>query len=138
MTGREMLQAIIDGAAPRAPIQDTLGFDLVEVGEGTAAFECDLASAHFNPMGTVHGGVAATLLDSALGCAVLTALPEGVGYTTATLELKLLRAMPAGVRVRADAHVVHSGKRLATAEGTLTSADGTLYATATTTCAIPG
>jgi len=139
VNGRQFLQQIVDGTAPRAPIQDTLGFDFVEVGDGTAAFECEVGERHYNPMGTVHGGVASTLLDSALGCAVLSALGEGVAYTTASLEVKLLRAMTASTgRVRAEAAVVHVGKRTATAEGRLVGPDGALYATGTTTCVILG
>jgi uncharacterized protein (TIGR00369 family) len=99
--------------------------------EGTPALE------HYNPLGTVPGGYAATLLDSCMGCAVHTTLPKGVGYATLEFKVSLVRALTADTgRVRAEGKVVSSGRRVATAEGRLTDADGRLLAHATTTCLV--
>ena len=110
-----------------------------EFGVGHAAFVTEAKPEFANPMGTVHGGIAATLLDSALGCAVQTTLDEGVAYTTVSLEVKYLRAirLDAG-ELRAEAFVVHAGRRQATAEARLTDPGGRVLATATTTCLILG
>lgn len=95
------------------------------------------ALAHFNPLGTVHGGWFATLLDSALGCAVHTMMPPGRGYTTAELSVNIVRALTLKVpRVRAEGRVIHCGRQLATAEARLVGPDGTLYAHGTTTCLV--
>ena len=114
-----------------------LGMHPVLVEEGTVAFACDAKPEFANPMGGVHGGIIATLLDSALGCAVQTVLPEATGYTTLGLEVKYLRpvAVDAGA-LTATGTVVHAGRRTATAEGRLTDASGRLLATATTTCLV--
>ncbi len=100
----------------------------------------DPAQWMFNPLGTVHGGVAATMLDSCMGCAVHTTLAAGVGYTTTDLQVRYIRAMGEGTgRVLAEGHVVHAGRRTATAEGRLfRESDGTLLAHGTTGCAILG
>ena len=136
-SGLEMLQAMLLGELPFPPMAKTLDFRLLEVGEGRALFQGTPGPAHFNPMGTVHGGWYATLLDSALGCAVQTMLPPGRGYTTAELGVNLVRAIgPKVSRVRAEAKVLHCGRQLATAEGRLYGPDGTLYAHATTTCLV--
>ncbi|GGQ71272.1 aromatic compound catabolic protein [Couchioplanes caeruleus subsp. azureus] len=135
-TGEEFLRAIIAGEVPPPPITATLRFHLVEVGPGRAVFEGDAGEFVHNPMGTVHGGYLATLLDSALGSAVLSRLPAGRGYTTVQLNIHLVRGLTAG-RLRAEAHAVHVGRTTATAEARLVgAADGKLYAHATTTCAI--
>lgn len=138
IAGHAMMNAIARGEHPAPPISATLDFTLAEVGEGFAAFEGTPAEWMYNPLGTVHGGWIATLLDSALGCAVHTTLPPNRGYTTATLELKMVRPITAATgRVRAEARVVHGGNRMATAEGRLVAlADGKLLAHATTTCLI--
>jgi uncharacterized protein (TIGR00369 family) len=136
-TGLEMLQAMLRGELPGAPIMKTLDFHLHAVAEGRAVFQGTPGPAHLNPMGGVHGGWYATLLDSALGCAVMTTLPAGRMYTTAELNVNLVRAIgPKVQRVRAVAQVVHAGRQLATAEARLTGPDGTLYAHATTTCLV--
>jgi len=107
------------------------------VSEGRAVFQGTPGPAHLNPMGTIHGGWYATLLDSALGCAVNTMMPVGRGYTTAELSVNLVRAIGAKApRVRAEGKVIHCGRQLATAEGRLYGPDGTLYAHATTTCLV--
>ena len=137
-TGMEMMQAMLRGELPYPPIAKTLDFTLVQVGEGTAIFQGTPGPAHLNPMGTIHGGWYATLLDSALGCAVHTLMPVGRGYTTAELGVNLVKAinMNKAPRVRAEGKVIHCGRQLATAEARLYGPDGTLYAHATTTCLV--
>ena len=136
-SGIELLQAMLRGELPAPPITRTLDFQLLEVGEGRAVFQGTPGVAHLNPMGSVHGGWYATLLDSALGCAVHTLMPAGRGYTTAELGVNLVKAIPLKVqRVRAEGKVLHCGRQLATAEAKLVGPDGTLYAHATTTCLV--
>ena len=136
-SGLEIMQALLRGELPYATIARTLDFFLVEVGEGRAVFQGTPGPAHLNPMGTIHGGWYATLLDSALGCAVNTLMPAGRTYTTAELSVNLVRAIgPKAPRVRAEGKVVHCGRQLATAEGRLYGPDGALYAHATTTCLV--
>lgn len=135
--GLQTMQAMLAGELPFAAIAQTLDFCLVEVSEGKAVFQGAPGPQHFNPMGTVHGGWFATLLDSALGCAVHTLMPEGRGYTTAELSVNIVRALLPGVqRVRAEGKVLHCGRQLATAEARLVGPDGKLYAHATTTCLV--
>ena len=136
--GLDFLKDMISGRLPQAPMCATLGFRLAEAEQGFAAFEGNPAEWMYNPLGTVHGGWTATLLDSALGCAVHSALPAGSSYTTATLEVKFVRAITATTgRVRAEGRVVHAGGRIATAEARLIAVEsGKLLATATTTCAV--
>ena len=136
-SGLEMMQAMLRGEIPFAQIAHTLDFLLVSVAPGEAVFQCTPGAAHFNPMGTIHGGWYATLLDSALGCAVHTMMPPGRGYTTAELGVNLVRAIgPTVQRVRAEGKVIHCGRQLATAEARLVGPDGALYAHATTTCLV--
>ncbi|MBL0919727.1 MAG: PaaI family thioesterase [Hydrogenophaga sp.] len=136
-SGLEVMQAMLRGELPFPPIAPTLDFTLVSVGDGTATFQGTPLVRHLNPLGTVHGGWFATLLDSALGCAVHTKMPPGRGYTTAELGVNLVRAItPKVPRVRAIGQVIHAGRQLATAEARLVGPDGTLYAHATTTCLV--
>lgn len=137
-TGLDVMQAMLRGELPYAPIAKTLDFTLMEVGPGLAIFQGTPGAAHLNPMGTIHGGWYATLLDSALGCAVHTMMPPGRGYTTAELGVNLVRAINTtkAPRVRAEGKVIHCGRQLATAEARLYGPDGTLYAHATTTCLV--
>jgi uncharacterized protein (TIGR00369 family) len=136
-TGLELMQAMLRGELPFPPIAQTLDFTIVEVAPGQAVFQGTPGPAHLNPMGTVHGGWFATLLDSALGCAVHTRMAAGQGYTTAELSVNIVRALtPKVTRVRAEGKVIHCGRQLATAEGRLVGPDGTLYAHATTTCLV--
>ncbi len=136
-TGLEQMQAMLDGELPFAPIARTLDFSLMAVSPGYALFQGTPGAAHFNPMGGVHGGWFATLLDSALGCSVHTLMPAGRGYTTAELSIKYVRGLsPKVQRVRAEGKVLHCGKQLATAEARLFGPDGTLFAHATTTCLV--
>jgi uncharacterized protein (TIGR00369 family) len=136
-TGLELMQALLRGELPFATISKTLDFMLVEVEHGRAVFQGTPGPGHLNPMGGVHGGWYATLLDSALGCCVHTALPQGKAYTTLELKVNLIRALtPKVQRVRAIGQVVHVGNQTATAEARLVGPDGKLYAHGTTTCLV--
>src|SRR6476619_3611859 len=136
-TGLEIMQAMLRGELPYPPIAKTLDFSLLEVEAGRAVFQGTPGPAHLNPMGSIHGGWYATLLDSALGCAVNTMLPAGRGYTTAELGVNLVRAIGTKApRVRAEGKIIHCGRQLATAEARLYGPDGTLYAHGTTTCLV--
>ena len=120
-----------------APIAELVGFDLVELGEGRASFAMDPAERHYNPLGTVHGGIAATLLDSAMGCAVHTTLEANETYTTLELKVNFVRAITEATgRVVAEGAVIHRGRRIATADARLTDEEGRLLAHATCTCMI--
>ena len=136
-TGLQLMQGMLDGELPYAEIAQTLDFMLIEVGPGRAVFQGTPLQRHFNPMGSVHGGWFATLLDSALGCAVHTLMPPGRAYTTAELGVNMVKAItPKVQRVRAIGTVIHAGRQLATAEARLVGPDGTLFAHATTTCLV--
>ena len=114
-----------------------MNFDLVDLEEGRATFAVEPAEYHYNPIGVVHGGLAATLLDSAMGCAVHSTLPAGVGYTTLEIKVNFIRPMTGETgRVRCEAKVVHVGARTAIAEGRIIDEAGKLYAHGTTTCLI--
>jgi uncharacterized protein (TIGR00369 family) len=135
--GLAVMQTMLNGELPFAAIAQTLDFMLLEVSPGRAVFQGTPGPAHLNPMGGIHGGWYATLLDSALGCAVHTLMPAGRGYTTAELSVNIVKAIPLKVsRVRAEGKVIHCGRQLATAEARLFGPDGTLYAHATTTCLV--
>src|ERR1051325_5651328 len=137
MSGAEFLQKIVAGELPGPPFAALLNFKLVELGEGQAAFAVEPDEYHYNPIGVVHGGLAATLLDSAMGCAVHSMLAAGVGYTTLEATVNYVRPMTVETGlVRCEAKVIHMGGRTATAEGRVTDASGKLYAHATTTCII--
>jgi uncharacterized protein (TIGR00369 family) len=137
MSGLEYMRAIVAGEIPAPPIARSLDFLLAEVEEGRAVFTLTPSEFHYNPIGVVHGGVAATLLDSAMGCAVHSLLPAGTGYTTLELKVNLLRPMTRDTGpVRAEATVLHSGSRTALAEARLVDAAGKLLAHATSTCLI--
>lgn len=137
MSGLDFLLAIVAGTLPQPPIAAMLNMRLAEVTEGRVVFAADPAEYHYNPIGSVHGGVAATLLDSAMGCAVHSMLPAGVGYTTLEIKVNYVRAMTRDTGpIRCEGVVIHLGGKVATAEGRLTDATGKLYAHATTTCII--
>ena len=137
MSGFEFLQKIVSGELPRPPIAALLDFQIVELQEGRAVFAVNPAEYHYNPIGVVHGGLAATLLDSAMGCAIHSMLPAGAGYTTLELKVNFIRAMTAETgRVRGEGKLIHLGARTATAEGRVIDESGKLYAHATTTCLI--
>jgi len=137
MSGLRMLCAIRDGEIEPPPITQALDFRLAEVEEGRVVWTLTPAEYHYNPIGSVHGGVAATLLDSAMGCAIKTLLPAGVTYTTLEIKVNYIRPLTTATgRVRAEGTVEHLGGKTAVAEGRLTGPDGKLYASATTTCLI--
>ena len=136
-SGIEFLRAVRDGRLPPAPIQELIGMKLVEIDEGRAVWELMPAEQHYNPIGVAHAGIAATMLDSAMACAVHSSLPAGTGYTTLEFKINLVRAVTLKTGpVRASARIVHAGKNTATAEGRLEDAAGALYAHASTTCLI--
>lgn len=135
-TGLEFLQKIISEKR-QPPMAKLMGFQLVEVGDGHAVFEAMVKEDYYNPLGTVHGGFAATLLDSALGCAVQTKLPKDTPYGTVELKINYIRPMlkDTGL-VRATGKAIHVGRRMATSEARLEDANGKLLAHGSTTCMI--
>jgi uncharacterized protein (TIGR00369 family) len=140
MTGLEYVRAIQSGEIPPPPIAVVMNFSIERLEEGRATFVGEPGEEHYNPIGVVHGGYASTILDSALGCSVHTTCPAGVGYTSQTLEVKYLRPITRDTGpVRAEAHVIHRGRKNAVAEAKLTSVEtGKLLATGTSTCLIIG
>lgn len=137
MDGLSVLQAMIDGELPPPPIARTLGFLLSEVGDGRAVFKGMPSFEYMNPLGTVHGGWAGTLLDSALGCAVHTTMKPGEAYTTVEFKVNLVRPiMPDTGEVTCEGLLVHRGGRIATSEATLKDAGGKLLAHGSETCII--
>lgn len=133
--GREFLEAIKDGTLPVPPIADLVGFDIRSIEAGAVTVALTVREQHYNPIGMVHGGVAATLLDTVMGCAVHTLLPRGVGYSTLDISVRYIRPITVETHtVLATGTVVHHGRRTATAEGRIVAADtGQLLATATST-----
>jgi len=139
LSGLEVMQLIAAGQLPPPPIATLLGMDVESIGHGQATFVLRPDDRMLNPIGSIHGGIAATLLDSCMGCAVHTTLPAGAGYTTAQLNLHYLRSMQPGMgEVRAIGTVLHRGRKQSTAEGKLFDDQGRLLAHATTTCLILG
>jgi uncharacterized protein (TIGR00369 family) len=137
MPGLAFFEGMLGGRIAHAPISDTLGFVLVEIAAGRAVFQGKPLFAHYNPVGSVHGGWIATLLDSAVACAVHSLLPTGKIYTTLELKVNFVRPLTERVPlVRAIGTSIHQGARVGTAEGRLVGPDGTLYAHASTTCLI--
>jgi uncharacterized protein (TIGR00369 family) len=135
--GLDFLRGLLAGRVPRAPISDTLNFQLLEVEHGRAVFQGTPKAEYFNPLGSIHGGWTATLLDSCMGCAVHTTLAAGQGYTTVEFKLNLVRpVMPDTGPLRAEGKVVNAGRTIATSEGRLFGPDGKLYAHGTETCLI--
>jgi uncharacterized protein (TIGR00369 family) len=139
LPGIEFLRALRDGDIAPPPIAELLGMRLTQVEAGRAVFEITPAEQHYNPIGVVHGGLAMTLLDSAMGCAVHSLLAAHSTYTTLEVKANLVRPVTSKTgKLRAIANVVHCGKRIATAEARLEDASGKLYAHASTTCIILG
>jgi len=135
--GLDVLHDMLAGRLPASPIAESLDFLLVHVGPGEATFQGRPGPRFFNPMGGLHGGWYATLLDSAVGCAVHSTMPPGRAYTTLELKINLVRAIgPEVTVVRAEGRTIHVGRQTATAEGKLVGPDGRLYAHASTTCLI--
>ena len=137
LSGLEYLQRIAEGSLPRPPIGVLMNFGITELSEGRAVFTVEPAEYHYNPIGAVHGGLAATLLDSAMGCAVHSTLPAGAGYTTLEIKVNFVRPMTTETgTVLCEARVIYMGGRTATAEGRVLDKGGKLYAHGTTTCII--
>jgi molybdate transport repressor ModE-like protein len=136
-SGLEFLKAMVAGKVPQPPMAATLGFRLTSVAHGRATFEGTPEFRLYNPIGTVHGGFAASLLDSALGCAIFSTMEKGETWTTLELKLNFVRPMSKDTGpVRAEGHIIHRGRTVATSEGTLKDRAGKLYAHASTTCMI--
>lgn len=140
MSGMDFLQAMVRGEVPPPPIMALLGFtiqDLADVEPGRVVFTVTPAEYHYNPIGVVHGGLACTLCDSAMGCAIHTMLPAGVGYTTLEVKVNFLRPLTQATGVvRCEGKVIQVGRSVGMAEGRITDGRGKLYAHATTTCII--
>lgn len=134
LTGLEVMQRMVAGKLPQPPMAHTLGFRLVEVEHGRAVFEGEPAEYHYNPIGTVHAGLASTLLDSAMGCALVTTLPPAMRWTTLELKANFTRAMTVDTGlVRCTGSVIHPGRRVVTTEARLEDPQGRLIAHATST-----
>lgn len=137
LSGLEYLRKIVAGGLPPPPIGVLMNSGISELSEGRAVFTVEPAEYHYNPIGVVHGGLAATLLDSAMGCAVHSTLPAGAAYTTLEIKVNYIRPMTAETgKVRCEANIIHVGGRTATAEGRVLDEEGKLYAHGTTTCII--
>ncbi len=137
MDGITFFKQILEGRLPTPPIMETLGFRGVSFEPGQAVFEITPAEYHYNPIGSVHGGVYATILDSACGCAVHTMLPAGAFYTSLDLSIKFIRPITSGTgRLLCEGTVEHLGTRTALAQARLTNADGKLFGQATSSCMI--
>jgi len=137
LSGMEYLQKIISGELPPPPLAALMNFRIAELSEGHAVFTVEPAEYHYNPIGVVHGGLAATLLDSAMGCAVHSTLPAGAGYTTLEIKVNFVRPISAETGlVRSEANIIHVGGRTAVAEGKILDQQGKLYAHGTTTCIV--
>jgi uncharacterized protein (TIGR00369 family) len=137
LSGAEFFAAITEGRIPPPPVMQALDLDGVSFGEGRAAFRLTPREFHYNPLGTVHGGVFATMLDSACGCAVHTMLPAGVRYTSLDLSVKFRRPVTVDTGpITAEGTVVHLGRRTALAEGRITDAAGKVYVTANSSCLV--
>ena len=137
MSGRDYLTAVMKGELPAGPIMDTLAFRLAEIGDGLAVFVSEPAEFVYNAIGSVHGGIPATLIDSAASCAVHTKLPAGTGYTTINLAVDMIKPITDTVgTLRCEGRVVRAGNRIAVADAELKGADGTLYARGSVTCLI--
>lgn len=135
LSGIDYLRAVADAKLPPPPIALLLGFDIEEVEEGRVVFTAETGEHQYNPIGVVHGGLAATLLDSAMGCAVHSRLPAGRGYTTLEIKVNYVRAIKReSGPLRAIGTVVHIGSKTATAEARLLDREGRLCAHASTTC----
>jgi len=137
MTGLEIIEALAAGDIPRPPLAELLDMSIDDVAPGRVTFGLDVDERLYNPLGSVHGGVLSTLLDSAMGCAVHTTLPEELTFTTVELHVNFVRAVRAGAgRIRAEGEVISSGRRVATASGRIVGPDGALYAHGSTTCLV--
>jgi uncharacterized protein (TIGR00369 family) len=137
MSGLQLLTAIMEGTLPAPPIQKALDFRPVEIARGHTAFVGNPKFEYYNPLGTVHGGFTAALLDSCMACAIHSTLDAGFSYATVEVKINYVRAITSDTgEVRAEGKIINSGRRIATAEGRLFDSGGKLYAHGTTTCLI--
>jgi uncharacterized protein (TIGR00369 family) len=137
MSGLEYVQGLVDGTLPLNSMAQTLGYDIVEVSKGRVVAAVEPHAGHLNPAGTVHGGLAATLLDTSMGLAIRSMLDKGFAQTTLEFKISLLRPItPQTGPVKAEGKVIACGRRVGTAEGRLTDKDGRVLAHGTTTCLI--
>ncbi len=137
MTGLEFLQAVMRGEVPAPPIGALVGYRFAEVEEGRVVVAFEPAEYHYNPLGIAHGGIAATLLDTAMACSMQTLMPVGIGFTTLEIKVNYLRPITIGAgELRAEGTLINVGRRVGVAEGRITDASGKLYAHATTTCLV--
>ncbi len=137
MAGIDLMRALRDGTVPPPPVIDLVGISLAEVDAGRVVMTLTPAEYHYNPLGTMHGGILATLLDSVMGCAVHTTLPKGRGYTSLEIKVNYVRAVTnASGELSAEGKIVHGGRRSAVAEARVVDAKGRLCATASTTCLV--
>jgi uncharacterized protein (TIGR00369 family) len=137
MTGLDFLQKIASGEVPPPPIMRLINFQGAEASEGKVVFTCTPSEQHYSVLAMVHGGVAATLLDTALGCSIHSMLPMGVSYTTLELHINYVRPLTINTGlIRCEGEVIHLGRTVATAQARIVDASGKLYAHATTTCMI--
>ena len=137
MSGLEFVQGLVAGTLPMNTMARTLGYDIVEVSKGRAVVTAEPSAAHLNPAGTVHAGLAATLLDTCMGLAILSTLDKGFGQTTLEFKISLLRPITPEIGpMRAEGIVLSRGRRIGSAEGRLTDGEGRLLAHGTTTCLI--
>ena len=134
MTGLELMQAMLDGAIPPPGISITIPMQGVSVASGKVVFQARADERHLNPLGAVHGGFAATVMDTVTGCAVHTLLGAGEGYGTIDLNVRMMRPVPRDIDLVAEGNIINLSRSLAVSEGTLKDADGKLYAHATATC----
>ena len=137
LTGLDVLHRFASGLLPAPPVAELVGFEPTFVSPGLVVFAYEPREEHYNPLGTVHGGIVATVLDTAMGCAVQSELDAGVGYTTIELKTNFVRPVTlASGRLRAEGRLVHGGSRIVTAEARLADGEGKLYAHATSTCLV--
>lgn len=137
LPGVEQLQAIIDGRFPAPPIASHFGIEFLTVSVGEVLLAATPDASHYNPIGSIHGGFAATLLDSACGCAVQSTLPAGVGYTTLELKVSMLRGITRDTgRVTVHGWITKPGSRAAFAEADIRDSEGRVLATASSTCLV--
>jgi uncharacterized protein (TIGR00369 family) len=137
MSGLEFVQGLVDGSLPLNTIAQTLGYDVIEAASGRVVVTARPSDIHLNPAGTVHGGFAATLLDSCMGLAVQSTLAKGIGQTTLEFKISLLRPITSETgEIKAEGVVLSRGRRVGTAEGRITDGKGRLLAHGTTTCLI--
>jgi uncharacterized protein (TIGR00369 family) len=137
MTGLEFVQGLADGTLPLNTMAGTLGYDITEVESGRVVVTAEPKEMHLNPAGTVHGGLAATMLDSCMGLAIHSTLEKGVGSTTLEFKMSFIRPItPETGPIKAEGRVISRGRRVGTAEGSVTDANGRLLVHGTTTCLI--